>query len=182
MMLMPGRRMRAHDQKQGLGADTSKPNTDTFNWMFSVGLSKIRMNNITPLYWHRTEGASIKKANNLMGPLGRRVVHVMAAVGKAFYASLLSPLPTSSDHGFFKHRRREDAVLAALVTSWRVRQAGWTHALTLKDMANAFGSSDWSEVDETVRLSAAAHDQEICQQRYRNAVITLEALEGDLLV
>eukprot|EP00959_Pyramimonas_sp_CCMP1952_P219236 4583897-Pyramimonas_sp.AAC.1 len=60
----------------------------------------------------------------------------MAAFGKAHYSTLLRPPPAVQDHGYYRHRRREDAVMEALITSWRLRAQGITHAMTLKDMSN----------------------------------------------
>eukprot|EP00959_Pyramimonas_sp_CCMP1952_P466101 9489427-Pyramimonas_sp.AAC.1 len=49
-------------------------------------------------------------------------------------------------------------------------------------MFNAFGSTQWDQLDETVLLHSCECDHALCQQRYKNTVISLEALGGPLTV
>eukprot|EP00959_Pyramimonas_sp_CCMP1952_P169660 3544209-Pyramimonas_sp.AAC.1 len=73
----------------------------------------------------------------------------MAAFGKACYSTLLTPPPTALYHGCYRYRSREDVVMGASFTSWRLRSQGITHAMTLKGLPNAFGNSQWVKLDET---------------------------------
>eukprot|EP00959_Pyramimonas_sp_CCMP1952_P113011 2362177-Pyramimonas_sp.AAC.1 len=59
---------------------------------------------------------------------------------------------------------------------------GLTYCSTFKDMSNAFASSIWSELDQSVSLAAAEHDRGLCRQRYRSAIIEPDAQEGPLRV
>eukprot|EP00974_Lingulodinium_polyedra_P012805 1240745-Lingulodinium_polyedra.AAC.1 len=85
MCLFPKVRIR---QRFGLGAERSPPSTSMFFALLQVGLLEARLNQQTPLYWHKSAGASLKKSEKV-GAEGRRVVHVLPAIGKAYYASKL---------------------------------------------------------------------------------------------
>eukprot|EP00959_Pyramimonas_sp_CCMP1952_P043991 919383-Pyramimonas_sp.AAC.1 len=60
--------------------------------------------------------------------------------------------------------------MGALITSWRLRSRGITHAMTLRDMSHAFGTSQWDQLDETAFLHPRECDCALCQQRYDNAL------------
>eukprot|EP00959_Pyramimonas_sp_CCMP1952_P242210 5062855-Pyramimonas_sp.AAC.1 len=110
-----------------------------------------------PLYSNKSRGANIPKKLEV-GPKGVRVVHVLPFAGKAFFSNKLKVVPAVADHGFVRHRRRENAVFVTLVSGWRARRLGCTYCNTFKDMGNAFASSDWEEIDTTISLAAAEHD------------------------
>eukprot|EP00974_Lingulodinium_polyedra_P113795 11018212-Lingulodinium_polyedra.AAC.1 len=107
-------------------------------------LLAVRRSGLAPLAWHKSRAGVLRKSD-LEGPKGRRVVHVLDVLGKAFYVNLmeakgLSALP-AADHGFAKNRRREGAVLVQQCSSFRLRAAGVSHLDCAKDMSNAFGST-----------------------------------------
>ena len=58
------------------------------------------------------------------GPKGRRVVHGLGPFGKSFFSGLLADGPwhheSEADHGFLRHRRREDAIAGSMCVSWRL--------------------------------------------------------------
>eukprot|EP00959_Pyramimonas_sp_CCMP1952_P138282 2894080-Pyramimonas_sp.AAC.1 len=70
MMLTPWRTFK-QQRGLGLGFEGEQPSTGGFNFLVSVGFSKIRMHNVTPLYWHRSDGAGLRKSDQ-PGPRGRR--------------------------------------------------------------------------------------------------------------
>eukprot|EP00959_Pyramimonas_sp_CCMP1952_P403461 8454047-Pyramimonas_sp.AAC.1 len=178
MALFPKWRVQG---KFGLGLDISPPDNRTFWFLLSVGLQKVRRHQLTPLYWHKSQAAALHKSHKA-GPLGKRVVHILPAVGKGFYAKKIRPSPTVQDHGFVSGRRREEAVMISMNTMWRMRAASRTHCACFKDLSNAFASTTHDEMDSSVVLHCHEHNVELCKQRYHNSVIVLPSSTGELVV
>jgi len=86
------------------------------------------------------------------------------------------------DYGFVKERRREEAVLCSQLMSRRLREGGFTHAVCLKDLSNAFGSTDHATLGQVVELHAKQEDHQICKQRFQQSLIQFEASDGTLVV
>ncbi|CAK0896155.1 unnamed protein product [Prorocentrum cordatum] len=87
----------------------------------------------------------IKRASRVAqkaGLKGKRVVHALDPLGLCFDTDILSAHPDASNYGFFKHRRREGATIAALVAAWRLRHYCHAFPASLKDMSNALASVD----------------------------------------
>ena len=61
------------------------------NWL-QKGLEHIRRTGYTPLRWHKSTGAALKK-NSTPGPAGKRVVHILDPLGKV---STRSSLPSET--------------------------------------------------------------------------------------
>ena len=106
-------------------------------------LGHIRRTGCTPLLWHRSLGCALDKGGRATGCKGKRVVHLLEPLGKAFYAGRMQkgPLPRLplTDHGYEVGRRREFAIIVQFAMSWRLLRGGFTHVGMLRDLSNAFG-------------------------------------------
>eukprot|EP00959_Pyramimonas_sp_CCMP1952_P379241 7944098-Pyramimonas_sp.AAC.1 len=69
----------------------------------------MRSTNITPIQWHHSHGAQLRKSA-APGPKGRRTVHVMDATGKTYCHDMPYIPQKLFEHGFVKGKRREDAI------------------------------------------------------------------------
>ncbi|CAK0856150.1 unnamed protein product [Prorocentrum cordatum] len=107
------------------------------------------------------------------GPDQARRVWTVRSKGSEFYASVVQA------DSFW---RREAAIFIAQVTCWRLCRVRRSFVMSLKDMTNAFGSSDWSELEITIAHSTSEANRALCQQRYEDSMIELTADEGPLLV
>eukprot|EP00959_Pyramimonas_sp_CCMP1952_P233903 4887729-Pyramimonas_sp.AAC.1 len=179
MLLFP--KWRVDKSRWGLGQDATAPSVPGFWFYMQAGFHKIRKHQAAPLYWHRSAAAALHKSAK-PGPLGKRAVHILPVFGKGYYAKRLHPAPTLADHGFVRGRRRENAVLIALNTSWRLRSVGRTHALCLKDMSNAFSSSTYEAMSDSVDLHVTEHDRALCRQRFEHSVVGLPSCDGEVTV
>eukprot|EP00959_Pyramimonas_sp_CCMP1952_P330806 6927519-Pyramimonas_sp.AAC.1 len=166
---------------QGLGFQDSLPDLKVCHHIIHQALVQIRRCDLAPLYWHRSRGVSLYK-NDMSGPRGRRLIHALPSIGKAWYARRLPLTLPPQDHGFARHRRREDAVMSVMAMGFRLRQAGWSYAITMKDLSNAFGSTDWKALDTVIQEHSAPEDRVLCRQRYRLSVVEVETTTGPLLL
>ena len=105
----------------------------------------IRATQRSPVMWHSAQAPYVSKHNVKAWTEGERVVMVMCPFGRAFHRSILqrgradSPLTYSPwTFGSIPGRRREEAILLQLVTSWRLRRAGISHVTRMHDGVNAF--------------------------------------------
>ena len=83
--------------------------------------------------------------------------------------------------GFYKHRRREQAILVHNVLMWKPGALGISHLNTFFDMASAFPSLtreviDW-EVDEIMQED----DAKPMNSRHRMAVVEVSNVSGESL-
>ena len=83
-----GPRQVLDDPGYGLGYDTSLPDMDFFSKLLEAAFRQIRSTYRAPIAWHHSQGAQLRK-DATPGPKGRRTVHVMGALGKAFYHDML---------------------------------------------------------------------------------------------
>ena len=170
---------------QGLGAPRGKITNPWFRRALLGGFTLIRLASRTPLAWHRSVGWALPKSST-PGPKGKRVVHMLEPLGKAWYAGRIDardPEPVSHmDHGFHKYRRKEGAVLVQLNISWRLRRLGWSHLQCNMDMTNAFASTEWSSLREANKDLRLEVDQEVGRQRFECAVVDLPTDSGSLTV
>ena len=136
--------------KPGVGAPTMQA---TLSKLFSFPVRKcvmkifrmIRSTQRSPVMWHSAQAAYVSKHNGKAWTEGERVVMVMCPFGRAFHRSVLQrglaamPLAYSPwTFGSITGRRREEAILLQLVTSWRLRRAGISHVTRMHDGVNAF--------------------------------------------
>lgn len=120
-------------------------------------LEKVRRNGRLPRIWHKSWAMDIDK-NPKPGPEGQRLVHRLDPFVKLFYKQLDRCVPAGGrptiptyHFGCLPRRRREEAVLAKLALSWRLRARGVSHAVVLFDLRNAFGAVRQCGLVEHVR-------------------------------
>jgi hypothetical protein len=84
--------------------------------------------------------------------------------------------------GFLPRRRREAAILTQLSANWRGRRAGRNTSQPNLDMANGFGSTNWTALNDTKDDLFEPDDHCFVAQRYEWASVQLPGQEGDFLV
>ena len=81
-------------------------------------------------------------------------MHMLSKSGKAYYGGLMKKKgvyrATDADHGFYKGRRREGAVLAQLIPMYRLRRMGLSAFQTHQDLSNALASTKWEMMEVAI--------------------------------
>eukprot|EP00959_Pyramimonas_sp_CCMP1952_P406572 8521283-Pyramimonas_sp.AAC.1 len=62
------------------------------------------------------------------------------------------------ERGFVMGRRRGGAILVAQLLGWCLKRAGYSFAVTYKDMSNAFASGARKKLEQPVELHAEPQD------------------------
>eukprot|EP00959_Pyramimonas_sp_CCMP1952_P265427 5550087-Pyramimonas_sp.AAC.1 len=145
----------------------------------------IRFWGTAPSIWNCSRGFVIPKSA-LPGPRGKRIVHGLDPISKGFFEGLMRLGPkyvdSDCDHGFLRSRRREDAIVANMCTSWRLSAAGFSWCDSLKDLTNAFASSHWAKLDQVCHNLVRPRDIRLCRQRHRCSGCLLPSAEGSLFL
>ena len=180
MLLRPA--WRVDYGRAGVGLEKEKLSAPATRQAMKDGYTMINRTGYTPLRWHRSRAGVLRKSARV-GPLGKRVAHVLDTQGKAFFAMKvrkrsLAPM-SDNDRGFLKHRRREGALLVQQSSMWRARRLGPSAVLNNADMSNAFGSTDWQCLDKAVEEDLLlAEDVAFGQQRYKWACVEMPCADG----
>jgi len=164
-------------RRRGVGASAAPPATPTVAWAAELALWRIRSSRRTPLHWHRSQGAALRKSDQ-EGPRGKRVVHVLRPFGKLFFAANCqrrSSRRPAAVHGFCKGRRRETPMLLVNLLSWKVKRLGWSLAHFFFDITNAFGSMEWGAMRRASGRLLGRRAAAMGPQRFEEATITLPA-------
>jgi hypothetical protein len=131
----------------------------------------IRQLSRSPALWHVSLGAPVS------GCLGLRLIHILDAFGKAFFAGIWTQIAPGIDShcfGFVKHRRREEAILVIKLACWRLVALGHSWLAAFYDMTNAFPSIDQDLVAQTLISSADQWDLPLLLQRLFEAVLVIQ--------
>ena len=140
----------------------------------------IRATQRSPGMWHSAQAAYVSKHNGKAWTEGERVVMVMCPFGRAFHRSILqrgradSPITYSPwTFGSIPGRRREEAILLQLVTSWRLRRAGISHVTRMHDGVNAFLSVRQPYIVDAARPPFVENemDHELLRQHVQLATV-----------
>eukprot|EP00959_Pyramimonas_sp_CCMP1952_P172378 3601898-Pyramimonas_sp.AAC.1 len=71
----------------------------------------------------------------------------------------------------------------SIMSMWyRLRQAGWSCAISMKDVSNAFGSTKWPSLDSLIQDKVAPQDRNLCMQRYRLSTVEIDTTSGPLML
>ena len=187
MILAPNRNIS--DKKFGIGVDKSSIIAPATWRAFEKGYAMINRTGYTPLKWHFSWSACLKKPNGLSGPRGQRTVHRLDCQGKAFYCEKMkhkakeTPLPVSNmTQGFYFKRRREAAVWCQQSSAYRARRCGRSGILANLDQSNAFGSTTWETLDSVTSELFEPQDFPFVGQRFRWSSVQVSANDGDLFI
>ena len=93
--------------------------------------------------------------------------------------------PVCWEHGFFRHKRREHAILVCEMAGYDVASEGLSTFDTLHDATNAFESTTPAAYAETISLHAANEEHpmhDLFLQRQRIACVDIEAADGLLQI
>ena len=106
MILAPN--WRRDLSRAGVGADRGRLRPAVTWRMLADGFGQVNRLDMAPISWHCSQAAVLRK-NAKPGPPGKRVCHVLDAMGRAFYSEKIKalafgPKPTSSaDYGFHRN-------------------------------------------------------------------------------
>eukprot|EP00959_Pyramimonas_sp_CCMP1952_P471076 9497801-Pyramimonas_sp.AAC.1 len=161
---------------RGLGLGLQIREAPLFKRAVEDGFVRIRAAGRTPTYWHTSQGISWPKKTEGVTDIGDaafglRTVHLLAPLGKAWYAGNSSlPLMPRAVHGFLKGRCKDNAIIAVNTTRYRIKQAGRSCLQHFHGLSSAFGSIEWAELDDvSMELMREDPGGEFGQQRYRDA-------------
>ena len=136
------------------------------------------------MLWHRSRGTFFDKPGAKPGAAGKRLVHLLDPLGKAWFMAKLRFGPEmnfpSSWHGFLPRRRREGAVLVQHICSWKLTKLNITHANVMFDQRSAFGSMDWATLDKPLEQMLHKHDVDFGRQRIFWSATTIEPCDGEI--
>ena len=139
-------------------------------------LVQTRASQRVPTLWNISCPVELDKRNNKPGCSGKRLIHLLCPVGKAYFHQLWARTVSRYAHhacGFVRHRRREQAITQQRCINWRLQHAGLGHVTVLYDVKNAFPSPSHASLDAAVRQHARPDDVELLMQRHREAFILL---------
>jgi hypothetical protein len=143
--------------------------------------NKFHEHGILPRQWQVAEGAQIGKQNGKQGCAAVRLINILDPAGKIFFKELwaaASPPRLNFAYGFYKGRRREQAILVLHTTRWKLRQMGLGHTTTFHDVANAFPSTAYRALGKMVDECAHPGDRSLLKCRYGHTNVIIRG-HGD---
>ncbi len=152
--------------------------------------------------WQTSEAVQLDRQNGKQGTKSIRLINKLCPLGKVFFTLALQETketPHQIGYGFYKDRRREQAILVHHAVRGKIRQhvidlsqrekPKWSFVSTLRDISNAFHSLSHQSMDNTLKI----HDEKdseinrkhklLLRHRYvhMNASISTKQGEGVLL-
>ena len=83
--------------------------------------------------------------------------------------------------GFAKGRRREQAILIANTTKWRLKKLGISHIQSMHDVANAFPSMGHSALKEMIDEICRPEDGPFMEARHKHSIVCIPTPQGERL-
>ena len=116
--------------------------------------------------WQLADAAQLDKHNGKLGTAGTRLIMMLDPMEKAYYW-LMHAHTRDSPHyfgyGFYRHRRREQAILVHNAVAGRLRKAAagaplarrhmYSFITTLRDISNAFPSTSHASLNASIAKS-----------------------------
>ena len=96
---------------------------------------------VIPKAWQHAVAAQLGKNSGKVGCAAVGSINLLDPVGKIFFFFLWGRCAEERRHasyGFYKCRRREQAILVQNLVGWRLRAFGGGHCTVLHDVNNAF--------------------------------------------
>ena len=131
-----------------------------------------------PIIAHRSQGVDLDKGGGKL-----RVLHMLDPYWSNWLAdkyelhSLGTPLE-DWEHGFWRGRRREEAILVPIVAGARLEEKEISYFESLHDMANAFASTSKPAFARTITQEVEAAHHHFFISRMINASVTLGTADG----
>ena len=154
----------------------------------AAGLSKfkeignqIRRRATVPQQWHRSMAWLIPKPNGAAGIKGQRMIHVFDPVGSRWLAvqyDRINPEPAYWEHGGWRGRCREEAIITQTMASWRLRRAKRSFAVSFYDATNAFACSRTEDLVQKCMKDMPRRDAVHFQDRHTYKHFTIQ--QGDV--
>ena len=187
-MLLRPRFFTKPDVHLSLGVGVPHPSTvevrgdGIFRHMFFELCVHIRRAECAPLVGCRSLDWQLDKKNSKLGTFGLRLLHGLCCLWRAYFRGIYArdgrPPVANYDHGSAPGRRREEAMAAARIMSWRLMQAGLWFVVGSKDMTNAFACDTHESLQANLgRLTV--DDQQLLWVRRVRAHVTVQGSDGD---
>ncbi|CAE8618995.1 unnamed protein product, partial [Polarella glacialis] len=166
-----------------LAHDASEPTL--FQTMVQELFYQMRRLRVQPQLWSIAPAIPLEKVNRKPGCPGKRLVHLLDLLGKAWIASAWKSsehAPSSFAYGFAPGRRREQAILHVRCLLRRLHYDGLFSTAVLYDLSNAFPSPSHQSLDAVLSPDCPDCDVVMLAQRYRRAFVLLQQAGQELLV
>ena len=115
-----------------------------------------------------------------------RVINLLDTVGKMFFSTLWKCATDVREHnsyGFYKERRREQAIVVQNAVTWKLRHIGLGHCCVYHDVSNAFPSPFDGTFNDTMQRVGHEDDVHLLQYRYSNSRLRIDTgAQGSVLV
>ncbi len=155
-------------------------------------------NMYVPDGWQTSEAVQLDKQNGKKGTKSIRLINKLCPLGKAFFTLILqetTETPYYFGYGFYKNRRREQAILVHHAVTGRIRthvldlnqreKTKWSFITTLRDITNAFPSLSHESMDDTLKLKKV--DDTVVQRkpklllkhRYTHMNVSIATKQGE---
>ena len=182
LALWPNWRKR---QDKAVGAVSHELAAPTFLELLTRKLAQTISTRQAPLIAHRSRGADIAKPNGKL-----RLLHILCPFWTQVYSAWFQQWGSRQEavyweHGFFRHKWREEALLVCEIAGDEARREGRCTLDTLHDATNAFASTLLPAYAQTINLHAAPtehHFHDLFLQRQRDACVDVPAADGVLQV
>ena len=172
---------------QGVGIARPEWNSDVLrDQLVNIHLH-VRAANWAPLLAHKSRAWILDKRNSKKGVKSLRVIHGLCPWWRHFFRAAYCSAPRWIAppylYGGIPGRRREGAILSAMVTCYRARRAKKPFLLSSKDLTNAFGSTSHALLDKNTDERLKDQDPfltELFHQRRDNSTSSLTTFDGEL--
>ena len=164
-----------------MGASNQKPEVPLFRELLARTLAQTIATKQAPLIAHRSKGADVAKTNGKL-----RLLHVLCPFWTQVYSVWFkawenSQQPLHWEHGFFRHKRREEAIMICEMAGEETKHTGLSAVDALHDATNAFASTTTTAYQETIHRHAAPYDHpyhDLFLQMQRNACVDIQDANG----
>jgi hypothetical protein len=180
MILSPYRhsKNRTGEKTKGLGCKEDLDITTATAGMnrFKEIARQIRRRATTPQHWHHSMAWLIPKPNGAAGIKGQRMIHVFDPVGSRWLAAQydrVQPSPTYWEHGGWRGRSREEAIITQTMATWRLRQAKRSFGASFYDATNAFACTRTEDLVQACFRDMPRRDAVHYEDRHRRKHFTI---------
>ena len=170
LALRPNWRKR---QDKAVGVVSHELAAPTFLELLARTLAQTISTRQAPLIAHRSRGADIAKPNGKLW-----LLHILCPFWTQVYSAWFQQWGNKQEavyweHGFFRHKRRDEAILVCEIVGDEARREGRSTMDTLHDATNAFASTLTQAYAQTIDLHAA------CTPLLRNTLFTISSCNGN---
>ena len=171
-------------RQMGVGAERLRVSTCNVRWYIIDLLINIRRLQWAPLDWSLARACKLPKKSSKMTYCSfTRLIFAFDPFGKAYFAQLLSKdgrTYSAHVHAYLRHRRRESAVMTAMVVPYKLNRQKFHCFNSLHDKTNAFLSMGKEHAAISARELVEACVSKIVHNHISLACFRLDCPDGDL--